>query len=146
MFIGLSGEGFRMLEQERVKLLFGPYRTPKCKVGRHLRCIMRGKVTVAGLSDALIQWPYVPQPGGNGYRSLILCGDLVRAVRRESEVAVAHWWGVSRHTVLKWRKALGVEQNTDGTRDLASRWAPERILKHDRLHRSFSRWLAGLPT
>jgi hypothetical protein len=41
-----------MLEQERVKLLFGPYRTPKCKVGRCLRCAMRGKVTVAGLSDA----------------------------------------------------------------------------------------------
>ena len=44
-----------MLEQERVKLLFGPYRTPKCKVGRGLRCIMRGKVTVAGLSDAPIR-------------------------------------------------------------------------------------------
>jgi hypothetical protein len=42
---------------------------------------MRGKVTVAGLSDAPIQWPYVPQPGGNGYRSLILCGDLVRTGR-----------------------------------------------------------------
>ena len=131
MFIGLSGEGLRMLEQERVKLLFGPYRTPKCKVGRRLRCVMRGKVTVAGLSDAPIQWPYVPQPGGNGYRSLILCGDLVRAVRRESEVAVAHWWGVSRHTVLKWRKALSVEKNTDGTRDLASRWAPERLLNEE---------------
>jgi hypothetical protein len=25
MFIGLSAEGLRMLEQERVKLLFGPY-------------------------------------------------------------------------------------------------------------------------
>jgi hypothetical protein len=84
-------------------------------------------VTVAGLSDAPIQWPYVAQPGGNGYRSLILCGDLVRAVRRESEIAVMHWWGVSRHTVLKWRKALGVEKNTEGTRDLASRLAPETI-------------------
>ena len=117
-----------MLEQERVKLLFGPYRTPKCKVGRRLRCVMRGKVTVAGLSDAPIQWPYVPQPGGNGYRSLILCGDLVRAVRRESETAVAHWWGVSRHTVLKWRKALGVEKNTDA--NLAFRrpiWAEEEF-------------------
>jgi hypothetical protein len=132
MFIGLSGEGFRMLEQERVKLLFGPYRTPKCKVGHRLRCVMRGKVTVAGLSDAPIQWPYVPQPGGNGYRSLILCGDLVRAVRRESEIAVMHWWSVSRHTVLKWRKALGVEKNTDGTRDLASRWAPAAMPRQAR--------------
>ena len=112
-----------MLEQERVKLLFGPYRTPKCKVGHRLRYVMRGKITVAGLSDAPIQWPYVPQPGGNGYRSLILCGDLIRAVRRESKVAVAHWWGVSRHTVLKRRQALGVEQKNDGTRGLASRWA-----------------------
>ena len=51
MFIGLSGEGFRMLEQERVKLLFGPYRTPKCKVGRRLRCAMRGKITVKDVAE-----------------------------------------------------------------------------------------------
>src|SRR5262249_33653375 len=92
MFIGLSREGLRMLEQERVNLRCGLYRTPKCSVGRCLGCVMRGKIAVAGLSDAPIQWPYVPQPGGNGYRSLILCGDLVRAVRRESGIAVAHWW------------------------------------------------------
>ena len=105
MFIGLSGEGLRMLEQERVKLLFGPYRTPKCKVGRRLRCVMRGKVTVAGLSDAPIQWPYVPQPGGNGYRSLILCGDLIRAVRRDdagaSRVEVSHGGAAAPNQRLK---------------------------------------------
>ena len=106
MFIGLSGEGLRMLEQERVKLLFGPYRTPKCKVGRRLRCVVHGKVAVAGLSDAPIQWPYVPQPGGNGYRSLILCGDLVRAVRGESETAVAHC-AMQRFFVRRPRHASG---------------------------------------
>src|SRR5262245_13167567 len=33
-----------MVQEDRVKLLFGPYRTPKCKIGGHLRCRMRGKV------------------------------------------------------------------------------------------------------
>jgi hypothetical protein len=120
-----------MLKQERVKLLFGPYQMPKCKVGGRLRCAMRGKVTVAGLSDAPIQWPYVPQHGGNGHCSLILCGDLIRAVRRESETAVAYWWGISAQTVWKWRKALGVASQTEGTSDLLSRWAPETVLDEE---------------
>jgi hypothetical protein len=82
---------------------------------------MREEVRVAGLTDARIPWPYVPRSGGNGFRSLILCGDLVKAVRRESETAVAYWWGVSAQTVWKWRKALDVEKQTDGTVDLQRR-------------------------
>ena len=120
-----------MLQHDRVKLLFGPYRTPRCKMGGSLRCVMRERVKVAGLTDARIPWPYVPQPGGNGHRSLILCGDLVKAVRRESETAVAYWWGVSAQTVWKWRKALGVEKNTEGTIDLNRRWSPETVLNEE---------------
>src|SRR5262245_60697576 len=37
-------------------------------------------------------------------RSIVLYGDLVKAVRRESAQAVAHWWGVSNFTVSKWRR------------------------------------------
>ena len=112
---------FLMHEQERVKLLFGPYRTPRCKIGGTLRCTMRGQVIVAGLTDAPISWPYVPNRGGNGYPPLILCGDLVKAVRQESETAVAYWWGVTVQTVWKWRKALNVESQTEGTVDLQRR-------------------------
>ena len=58
---------------------------------------------------------------------LILCGDLARAVRRESETAICHWWGVGVTTVWKWRKVLGVESINEGTSALLSRWAPETV-------------------
>jgi hypothetical protein len=41
-------------EQDRVRLLYGPYEMPNYKVGGWLRCRMRGKVRVAGLTDAPI--------------------------------------------------------------------------------------------
>jgi hypothetical protein len=51
--------------------------------------------------------------------------DLAKAVRRESEVAVAHHWGVDEQTVWKWRKALGVGPTTEGTSRLRSDYARE---------------------
>ena len=116
-----------MYEHDRVKLLFGPYRMPRFRVGRFLRCTMRGKVRVRGISDAPIMWPFTRNRDGRGTASLILCVDLARAVRRESEIAVAHWWGVSQQTVWKWRVELGVGALTKGTSDLRSRWAPETV-------------------
>jgi hypothetical protein len=100
-----------MRQADRVRLLFGPHRTPRCRVGRRVRCLARGTVTVHALTDAPIPWPV----GKRGRAlSLVLCGDLARAVRRESVLAVAHWWGVNRQAVWKWRKALGVTR-TEGT-------------------------------
>jgi hypothetical protein len=115
-----------MHDRDRFKLLFGPYRMPRCQLGGALKCLMRGKVAVRGIHEALIQWPYTLQKRG-GRPLLILCGDLARAVRRESEVAVAHWWGVSETTVWKWRKELGVPASNTGTSSLRSRWAPESV-------------------
>src|SRR5438046_2753657 len=93
-----------MHDSERFKLLHGPYRMPRCKVRGFLQCQMRGKVRVTSIADSPISWPCC----GNGGR--ILCGDLVKAVNRESGQAVAHWWGVSPQTVTIWRNALGVKQ------------------------------------
>ena len=59
-----------------------------------------------------------------GVLSLVLCGDLVQAVQRESEVAVAHHGRVSINTVWAWRKVLGVGQHTAGTMRLRNEWAP----------------------
>jgi len=82
-------------------------------VGSTLYCERLGRqVPVGGLHDAPIPWPYA---GVKGPRALILCGDLVRAVRCESVVAVCHWWRVHRNTVSRWRRLLGVEQRTEGT-------------------------------
>ena len=92
--------------------------------GRSLRCVIHGKVTVRGLTDAPIIWPFT-WLNPNRMPTVLLCGDLIRAVRRESSKAIMHHWGVSLNTVWKWRKALGVEEKNEGTQALHSRWAPE---------------------
>ena len=81
-----------MMDSERYKLLYGPYTPPKYRLGDKLLCEYRDReLTVRAITDGLIQWP-------SAFRgkllSPIVCGDLVRAIRTESELAVAHHWGV----------------------------------------------------
>src|SRR5437868_3305934 len=121
-----------MHESERVKLISGPYRTPRCKVGGFLRCAKRGRVLVRGIHEAPIQWPYtLPKKGGRPM--LILYGDLARAVRVESETAICYWWGVGTMTVWKWRRALGIRRVNEGTSALLSRWSPETVQSDEAL-------------
>jgi len=82
------------------------------RLGKKLFCQIRGWVTVRRVSAGPIHWPQTIV-GGN--RTYILCGDLVKAVRRESEIAIAHSWGVGQFTVWKWRKALDVSATNEGT-------------------------------
>jgi hypothetical protein len=110
-------------DADRFRLLFGPYRMPRCRVGRKLFCEVRGWVTVRGLSDNPIPWPQTR--GKRGRPFLILCGDLVKAVRRESNQAVAYHWGVTPQTVSGWRKALDVGPTTEGTSRLRSDYTRE---------------------
>jgi hypothetical protein len=114
-----------MIDSERFKLLYGPYVAPKCSIGDKLPCEYRGReVTVKGITEAPIQWPSTRR---NGNLSPILCGDLIRAVRTESETAVAHHWGVRYPTVWKWRRALNVGPITNGTRRLLIESAAETL-------------------
>lgn len=106
---------------ERFRLLNGPYRPPRCKIGGWLECHLRGRVKVVAISDGQIQWPMTRSARG-GNRTLIVCGDLVKAVRLESTQAIQYWWGVKKDTVWTWRKALGVKQNNAGTIRLRSKW------------------------
>ena len=46
-----------MNDATRFKLLFGPYCTPRFRVGAVVRCAVRGEVRIVGLSDAPIPWP-----------------------------------------------------------------------------------------
>src|ERR1700730_5252613 len=55
-----------------------------------------------------------------GARTIVLYGGLFKAVRRESSLAIQHWFGVGPSTVSQWRKALGVEADTEGTSRLRS--------------------------
>jgi hypothetical protein len=100
-----------MKQEERCQLLFGPYHPPKTDRGRFLVCEWRGKVKVSGYSDGAIPWPVKWRTRN----SLILCGDLVKAVWNESRVAVAYHWGVSLKKVQDWRQVLGVEPYTPGS-------------------------------
>jgi hypothetical protein len=105
-----------MKDSDRFKLYFGPYKTPRFKYGKKVWCEYRGWMKIVGLSDAKIPWPIgrlVTAPTGRD--SLVIYGDLKRAIEQESNQGVAHWWGVSIKTVRRWRRALGVKRNTPGT-------------------------------
>ncbi len=60
---------------------------------------------------------------------LVVFGGLARAVRKESNLAVAHWWGVTPQTVTVWRKSLGVQPANDGTRRLKCEYGQEPFFK-----------------
>jgi transcriptional regulator with XRE-family HTH domain len=90
------------------KLLFGPYQAPACEVGGKLYCKRwKKRVEVVGFTSSLISWPCCVVNRG-GFQALILCGDLVKAVKRESELAVAHHFGATLPAVGRLRKALGL--------------------------------------
>jgi hypothetical protein len=85
---------------------------PRCRLGKKLFCEIRGWVPVKRISNARIPWPQTIV-GRN--RAFIICGDLVKALRRESNIAICHHWGVTPQTVTVWRKALDVPVATEGT-------------------------------
>src|ERR1700733_9278034 len=101
----------RVNDAKRYPLL-GTYSTPVCRVGDRVKCKMRGEMEIIDLSDAPIPWP-IGNRGRN--RAMVLYGDLVEAVRREASGAVCYWWGVSQQTVRRWRLALGIEGQTEGS-------------------------------
>ena len=106
-----------MLDAERFSLRFGPYRAPRFRYGTRVNDARRGEVKIVGFSDAAIPWPIGLKGSA---KSLVLFGALARAVRRESNQAVARAWGVSAQTVTAWRNALGVGPTTPGTSKLRS--------------------------
>jgi hypothetical protein len=118
--------------KDRYRLLHGPYQAPRHRLGRKLFCEIYGWVAVRQVSDGRIPWPMSrPKEGGTPF--LILCGDLVQAVRRESNQAVAHWWGVADKTVSKWRKALDVPRFNEGTLRLSAEYFAEHIPEEVRI-------------
>jgi hypothetical protein len=111
-----------MEDAERFRLL-GKYKTIRFRYGGKVLCEVRGEVTICGLSDAPIPWPLCTR--GRGRRSLVVFKDLHKAILRESNQAICHWWGLTPQTVSKWRKALGVERNTEGSRRLSTEYCQE---------------------
>lgn len=111
-----------LTERERFKLRFGPYEPPRTAPGEVIKCFRFGRVRVGKISHGRMPWPVIAKS-----TALILCGDLVRAIRQEAAQAVAFHWGVTSSTVRKWRRLLGVGRFTEGTRALNDLNAPHRV-------------------
>lgn len=123
---------------DNTKLRFGNYRSPPFKYGVKVDCLARGEVTIWGQSDGRIPWPI----GKKGSAlSLVLYGDLAKAVRREAAIAVRFWWGISGSTILKWRRALGITL-TEGDRLLRRDYMTP---KHNRRMTQAATAVANLP-
>jgi hypothetical protein len=106
---------------DRTKLLFGPYKPPRLRVGDRATCLLHDcTVVITSITDAPIPWPRCRALGpGRGGSGLWLGGALEEAVRRESAAAVRFWWRLSAATVWKMRQALGVTRtNNEGTQRL----------------------------
>jgi hypothetical protein len=120
----------------------GTYRTPRMKVGAVLSCEARDcDVMVTGYSDGRISWPVGKQREGRGPVSLIVFGALVDAVRRESNQALAYWFGVWPHAVSRWRKALGVAPNNAGTHRLRTEYGKEDWFAEARRKAATTPWM-----
>jgi hypothetical protein len=106
---------------DRVQLLFGPYRPTRLRPGDRATCLLRDcTAVITSITGAPIPWPRCRAlGGGRGGSGPWLGGDLEAAVRQESAAAVRFWWRLSVSTVWKMRKALGVTRtNNAGTQRL----------------------------
>jgi hypothetical protein len=99
-------------DHERFRFHFGPYTQPVYAFGDIVECSARGEVTIIRQSDGRILWPVgfpVGTGGNRGRGTLILFDGLKLAIENESSQAVKYWFGVSVHTIAKWRKLLGAQ-------------------------------------
>src|ERR1700722_17200632 len=120
--LDLAPEGKYLMSAPK---LLGSYRTPRCKPGQVFPCVINGDREVTGITDAPIPWPYnVPRAA---VRQLLVSGDLERAIRTESNQAVAYYFGVSRWQVDDWRRRLQVPRMNPGTAQLWKELAPARL-------------------
>jgi hypothetical protein len=128
--------GWPMNDRDRCKLLHGPYRPPRLRRRDRATCLYRdADVVITSWSDGRISWPRCRRLGRRGHPGLLVDEELARAVRTESVLAIAYWWGVNDRVVFAWRKALGVEKLNEGSarlrlglnRELAARKRGKRL-------------------
>lgn len=109
----MSGDEELPIElRDKAAFVGGPYRAPRVPKSGFLRCRLRGRLKVGGYTDEVISWPVAE---GRIKKQLIVCGDLVRALKTESRVAIKQHWGISLALVSEYRRALGIERYTAGS-------------------------------
>jgi hypothetical protein len=102
-----------LADDDRYRLVDGPYYPPRASRGRFLVCELRGIVKIGGYSDAPIPWPRIWHR-----RSLVICEDMLRALRTESVLAVSDYWGLSKAIVSHYRQLFSVPHVNPGTHRL----------------------------
>lgn len=108
-----------MTDDDRFRLHFGPYQTPRFRIGDVVCDEVRGLVTIVGLTDARIPWPI----GKRGRaKTFVVFDGRAQAIQRESNQAVCHWWGITPQTVTKWRKTFGIHRTNEGSTQLNRDW------------------------
>jgi hypothetical protein len=103
------------MRRSSVPVLHGRYIPPAVERGDRIDCLVRDcTMVVTGWTDARISWPRGCRGGRSpGSPSIILDDELARAVQHESAAAISYWWGVTTPTVVKWRRALGVDRRNN---------------------------------
>jgi hypothetical protein len=107
------------------RLVGGPYRTPRCKIGGILYDVLLGDLRVTGLTEGPIPWPVSMRRGGSP--RVIVTPELAAAVALESVLAITHHWGFDRSTVSRLRAKLGIGRWTAGTKQLWRDLWPKRL-------------------
>jgi hypothetical protein len=104
-----------MRDADRYRLM-GTYRTPGVRLKAVLSCEHKDRdVVVVGFTTGPIPWPIGGPKTGRGRRTPVLFGELIRAVRQESNQAVAYHFGIHPRTVSRFRKSLGIGPMNAGT-------------------------------
>lgn len=113
------------MSKRHPRLLAGPYLPPVVQGGDEIEDVAAGEyVRVGGYSEAPIRWPRRLK---TGRPSLIVTERLADAIRTESSEAIQHYWGVGPVTVAKWRRLLGVDRMTPGTKEVYREIMPDRL-------------------
>ena len=124
-------------QEEKFKLISGPYSPPVVPIGGHLKCELRGDLKVGGYTNAIIPWPVAL----NHAKQLILCGDLVRALKTESRAAVVFHFGISPQWISEYRGRLGIERFTPGSMRLF--WRTVNLARTPEARKKMSRQREG---
>lgn len=104
-------------QEEKCRLVGGPYAPPLIAIGGWLKCELRGELQVGGYTNALIPWPVAV---GHA-KQRIVCGDLLCALQTESVAAVCFHFGICHSLVSEYRHRLGIERLTPGSMRLFRR-------------------------
>jgi hypothetical protein len=72
---------------DNCRLLHDPYRSPHLRVGDRAECLQPGNVFIQSSTDAHISRPLCLPVASKGHASLLLDGELARAVRTEAAAA-----------------------------------------------------------